>query len=570
MANKNSAIENIINGQLKQGFSELLEVFETDGSDEELIEKLREVFLEPNLEQIHQIFLKNTDFLKEYPYIFTRNYALPEQNRYILFPLDEKLYYCYDKQEKKLFSMEVNSDRETKYFFNDLDKPLFVENEFNEFNLKFLEDNVRDSCDFAGDNHIYLWFENADLFSLLLYYCDLTTLLGKKKFVFLIGEERDKYPIDFKSEFGIDYSGMTPQEIRIEEVKRFCFWYKHAHSGTVFSLGVLGTESYIQAMTGYDFHTYSTVNGKPLYFDEEFKAIMSDPQYVFTYEKLLQITESRKFHIAVDDMKDYLQWLKTHYASQNGYTVKELFCGYFLFHYEKRKLNPRIVPMPLFDPHMWDPSVYNNIVLSFPYYTVLTCVREPIRRFGSSYIVGLVGWNKFQTQYLLGMDYCNTQFLHPSMFSKYYGYRFEDLKTKPEIMCKVICKHLNVPYEDCMLKAEAPMKNNATNEVIKGFDQKALHRDISGILSEFDQLRLKIFYDPILRYYGYPTFPFEEHPLSEDIVKKLFSYPFRFEYINFKHYRNAPPNVLHEWIQEVLQKCWNNNFVSPQLILPTE
>ena len=64
------------------------------------------------------------------------------------------------------------------------------------------------------------------------------------------------------------------------------------------------------------------------------------------------------------------------------YTVKELFCGYFLFQYEKRGLNPRIVPLMLLDPHMWDTSVYNDMVLSFPYHTVLTSMREPVVTFG--------------------------------------------------------------------------------------------------------------------------------------------------------------------------------------------
>ncbi len=571
MADKNNALQIIFNGNFKEGFEELAEAFEAEGSDENLISVLRETFFAPNLEQLVQNFNNNSKQLQEYPFIFEKRFVEPEQNRYVLFPLDESLYYVYDKHEKKLFPIEVNSDRETKYFFKDLDDPLLVENEFNEFNLKFLDDNVRDSRDFAGDNHIYLWYENTDMFSLLLYYCDLKLLLEDRKFVFLIGKGREKYPINFKSEFGIDYSGMVSQNIRLEEVKRFCLWYKHAYSGSALCRGILSEESYIQFISGFNFDTYSTVDGKPLYIDPEFKEIMSNPEYVFTQEKLLEIIESEKFHIAVDNLKDYMQWLKTHYAFQNEFTVKELFCGYFLFQYEKRKINPRIVPMLLFDPHMWDTSIYNNITVSFPYFKVLTCVREPVQCFGRSYIYGLAGWNEFQTKYLLAMDYCHTQFMNSLMLTRYYGFRFEDLKNKPENMCREICKELNVPFESNMLEVEAPMKDKETGEVIKGFDKKSLHRDVSGVLSEFDQLRLKIFYDPILRYYGYPTFPFEEHPLSEDIVRKLFSYPFRFEYANLKLFKNAPsPNVFHEWIQEVIQKYWKQSFTVPKLILPTE
>ena len=42
--------------------------------------------------------------------------------------------------------------------------------------------------------------------------------------------------------------------------------------------------------------------------------------------------------------------------------------------------------MLLFDPHVWNTSVYNAVVSAFPYRTVLTSVREPIMTFGRSYL----------------------------------------------------------------------------------------------------------------------------------------------------------------------------------------
>ena len=74
--------------------------------------------------------------------------------------------------------------------------------------------------------------------------------------------------------------------------------------------------------------------------------------------------------------------------------------------------------MLLFDAHVWNTSVYNAVVSAFPYRTVLTSVREPIMTFGRSYLYGLIGWSKFQTQYILGSDYVHAQFLPPEQIGR--------------------------------------------------------------------------------------------------------------------------------------------------------
>lgn len=181
--------------------------------------------------------------------------------------------------------------------------------------------------------------------------------------------------------------------------------------------------------------------------------------------------------------------------------------------------------------------------------------------------IGIAGWDEFSTKYLLSFDYAHAQFLHPELRSCYYGFRFEDLKTKPESVCRALCKHLNLPYDKVMLETEAPAKSR-DHDVVKGFDSAPLKRDLSACLSDFDRVRLQMFYDPILRYYGYPTFSFQEHPLPENLVRELFKYPFRFEHVNPQIYgKNAPAQeTVHAWVQEILQNCWCKEFISPKLI----
>lgn len=124
-----------------------------------------------------------------------------------------------------------------------------------------------------------------------------------------------------------------------------------------------------------------------------------------------------------------------------------------------------------------------------------------------------------------------------------------------------------------MLETDAPVDSHGRltkNEeavAVRGFDLTPLNRDLSASLSEFDRVRLQMFYEPIHRYYGYPTFSFEEHPLPENLVRELFKYPFRFEGANLKIFKNPPAQeAFHEWIQQILQNCWRQEFIAPRLI----
>lgn len=556
----------------REAFSAFAEIYNgcKDPSERQIVfDILEEAYYLPNVDELRGNYEHNLKLLESYPFFWNKTFHTFEELSFLLFPVSDSqdsLFCSYDKKGKQFCGeYDAKTDKNMRYFFEHPDRALRVKDEDNFYNLTFLNDNVRASEDFAGDNHIYLLYTSLEPLERLMMTCDLEPVLRQQKFVFLIGKKNwNRYPIDFRKEFGIDYTEMEPAPIRIEEVKRVCFWYKHAYSGTVLGLGVFGAASGVQVCSGYSFDTYSKIDGRSLYFSPEFRQVLKDNEAVYTVEQISRIANLPKYHIQLNNLKEYIAWLQQ--SHQDKFTAKDLFVGYFLFQYEGRKLNPRIVPLLLFDPHMWDTSVYNQMILAFPYHSVLTSMREPIMTFARSYLYGLIGWNEFQTKYILASDYYHAQFLPPELLSCYYGFRFEDLKTQPEVVCRAVCKHLNVPFEQQMLETEAPASDREGN-VTKGFDTAPLHRDISAVLSEFDRIRLQMFYEPIHKYYGYPTFSFEEHPISEETVRELFQVPFRFEHINHKMMRNAPPQeVLHEWIQNVVQGAWRKEFSPPQLI----
>lgn len=529
-----------------------------------IMSMLQEAYYQPNKAELRDNYDKNVKALEEYPYFWDKQFDDFSALSFLLFPVSDDSYYLYDKMADRFVGEYDGTTRHRmRYFFDNLDHALRVEDEDNLYNLTFLFDNVRRSEDVAMDNHIYLLYHSWEPLQRVMQVGDLVPILEHQKFVFLMGQKNfDRYPIDFKSEWGVDYGTMKPQPVRIEEIKRICYWYKHAHSGSVLSQGLLGAFTTIQVENGHDFHTFSKFHAHTA--SEKMKTVISNVDGIISIDDLERWIRPEEYDIHLKDLEEYVNHLKNERKENPRYTFKEIFVAYFLFHYNKRKLNSRITPLLFYDPHIWDSSFYTNLILSFPYKTVLTCVREPIMTFMRCCTIGIVGWNDFQDRYILAADYVHAQFLSNKLLPEYYGWRFEDLKRVPDKLLPMVCKHLNVPFESTILQEDVPM-TDCYGHTVKGFDQSPLQYNLEYIMSDFDKLRLQIFYEPIHKYYGYAGFDSEEYPLSEQEVRKLFSYPFRFERLNLC---KTDADQLHERVQWVLQKCWKKNIIVPKLIKP--
>jgi len=535
-----------------------------------VLNMLEEAYYAPNEDELRNNYEKNLAVLKRYPFFWEKSFHKYDELSFRLFPVSDEIYYCYDCENDRFFGKyDAKTRHRMRYFFENLEVALKVTDEDNFYNLNFLNDNVRASEDYAGDNHVYLLYTSLEPLERLMLTCDLEQVLGQKKFVFLIGENNWKrYPINFKNKFSIDYSKMEPTPIRIEELKRFCLFYAHAYSGSILTQAALKMLSNVQLYVGWEFNTQSTAGTQLLFYTQEFRQAITDIYRKYTPDQIEEIVQSGKYVLKLKELGAFLNWLRQRRPKPHEYTVKELFCGYFLFLYEARKLNPRIVPVLLFDPHMGDPNIYNNLIQSFQYHSALTSVREPVVTFARflSYSNLCIGWPDEKAILWLGYDYCHGQILASELRKCYYGIRFEDMKTQPEKVCRALCRNLDIPYEAQMLEADGSFTDAEGNK-ISGFDNRPLHRDVSGVLSQFDQLRLQIFFDPILRYYGYPGFPFEEHPLSDAMVRELFRYPFHLEYVIEKQSNGAiSQSDTHRWVQKMLQGLWKKEIICPEMI----
>ena len=100
------------------------------------------------------------------------------------------------------------------------------------YELEYLNDNVRRSEDIGRENHIYLHYTNWAEFCAHLQCWNLREILESQKIVFLMEEEKSRYPIDFKAEFGKDYSQYPLKPVSFTEINRL-IWHTQlaSHNG---------------------------------------------------------------------------------------------------------------------------------------------------------------------------------------------------------------------------------------------------------------------------------------------------------------------------------------------------
>lgn len=134
---------------------------------------------------------------------------------------------------------------------------------------------------------------------------------------------------------------MRLQKFRVEEMQPICFWYKRGYSGTDFGLHLLNHNRYIMMKQGGGIFYKSYVMRRP-YFQTNLP-----------------------------------QWLKG--LAIGRFTLPYLLRAHFIYKYHRDKphMNPRIVPIILWEPHINTVDIHDSLILNFLYRTVLNSVRNP-------------------------------------------------------------------------------------------------------------------------------------------------------------------------------------------------
>lgn len=211
-------------GDYKLAYSAFVSLYNAGHFRERLMRTIREAFYEPNADELRERYARNLAALEVYPYIFRKDFLPFDELPVVFFPYDDDGYVPYIRAGDRFLDYLAPNDRVvSRSFFGDLEKPVLASDVFSQYELEYLNDNVRKSEWVGRENHIYLHYADWGRFCAYLSVLELEPVLCERKCVFLIGDELSQYPIDFKARFGIDYGELAPRPVGVGEIKRIIF-----------------------------------------------------------------------------------------------------------------------------------------------------------------------------------------------------------------------------------------------------------------------------------------------------------------------------------------------------------
>lgn len=494
-------------GDYRPAYTTFVSLFNRGYYQGELLNLLSQAFYFPNIEGLQKRYQENCRLLQQYPYCFREDFLPFEDLPVWFFPFDDQGYLPYDPQNSR-FGDYVNFDDPVidRYFFQNLEDPILAQDVYSQYQLEYLNDNVRKSEWVGRENHIYLHYTDWSVFCAHLQCLSFKKLLKDKKIVFLIGEEIDQYPIDFQSRFGIDYSQYPVKPIGVQEVNRL-IWHTQlsSHNGGDFFNEIL-----------YGHPNLLTIES--LLFDNVQNTIKDVHQ---------QLKSSRKSMMQVPILRELAKMKKV--------TDKDCLVASFLSDSRcSGHIDPssRIVPALLFQPHFESlvysvqgsddkracilySKQYESIRISpvfqgFKYIKTFT----PMRRITTSYAAAIRFMNNMDVNDgkvmpdELATRLLNRSFMVDPMDRLYRDcvlVRFEDGKLNPTATFNALAKFLDLPYTESMTycSSREGINPESLEGNVKGFDPATVYRTYDDYADDADRAMLEYFMRDAYEQYGY-------------------------------------------------------------------
>ena len=490
----------------------------------ELMDLMTQAFYLPNAEDQKKRYARNCAALAKYPYLFREDFpdfeALPVQ----FFPFNDEGYIPFFKAEHR-FGAYVNFNDPVidRYFFRDLDKPVLARDVFSQYQLEYLNDNVRKSEWVGRENHIYLHYTDWTTFCAYLQCLELRPLLSEKKLVFLMEGEIEQYPIDFHTRFGIDYAQYPVRPIGIGEVTRM-IWHTQ-----------------LAAHNGGDF----------------FNEIFYGHPNLLSYESIM-FDNIQKAVAEVKANWRRVDWLTPRLRRQLSRikrpTDKDFLVALFL---DRQDISgsldhgSRIAPALFFQPHfsnmIYDireselkgaPMLYSEqyeAIRTSPLFHGFRYIKTftPMRRITTSYAASVRFMLDREAQGeevkvvpdVLAERLVNRSFMVDQWDRLYRDsvlVRFEDGKLNPRATFTALAEFLDLPYTESMTycssrKGIAPesLKGNA-----RGFDPATVYRTYDEFANDEERAFLEYFLRDAYEYYGYDFHYYQGEPVDEAWIEQ--------------------------------------------------
>ena len=490
----------------------------------ELMDLMTQAFYLPNAEDQKKRYARNCAALAKYPYLFREDFpdfeALPVQ----FFPFNDEGYIPFFKAEHR-FGAYVNFNDPVidRYFFRDLDKPVLARDVFSQYQLEYLNDNVRKSEWVGRENHIYLHYTDWTTFCAYLQCLELRPLLSEKKLVFLMEGEIEQYPIDFHARFGIDYAQYPVRPIGIGEVTRM-IWHTQ-----------------LAAHNGGDF----------------FNEIIYGHPNLLSYESIM-FDNIQKAVAEVKANWRRVDWLTPRLRRQLSRikrpTDKDFLVALFL---DRQDISgsldhgSRIAPALFFQPHfsnmIYDireselkgaPMLYSEqyeAIRTSPLFHGFRYIKTftPMRRITTSYAASVRFMLDREAQGeevkvvpdVLAERLVNRSFMVDQWDRLYRDsvlVRFEDGKLNPRATFTALAEFLDLPYTESMTYCSSrkgidpeSLKGNA-----RGFDPATVYRTYDEFANDEERAFLEYFLRDAYEYYGYDFHYYQGEPVDEAWIEQ--------------------------------------------------
>lgn len=486
--------------------------------------------------------------------------------------------YLWKRKDQLIsgFYTVTRTDKTTRRFFEDLEKPLLVRNEMNTYHYEYLNDNIRRSDDYGDDNHIYMYYESLELFLAFLHIDDITRYLSQEKFIFILGEEgiKNHYPLDF-SLFGIDYKNIKRKPLGIDEINRlFANLAYFPAAGNDFTYGILDFHKnlltmgqrgipdfaflyiiYFSKKTIQEFENDYRLNTMDSLVHKAISIMLGDSSPVWT-----DIAEDMKFNKEVFWSSLHELWSEDRIPNELEW-MKLLYLGYSLA--LNRNFSSRIIPAIMFNTH-WNvkfSDVRDNrtqlnlaLISKFKYHAMIVPFRYPIVSSASmmshpirdNYVKETKSNSKnanfideFINKYILDFYFKRAFIKADEKKELYRMVRLEDLKLHTKATLISLCEFFDIEWDDKLLEVTYD-GHEAIFDLTSGYDPAPVYKTYYDVCNPFDYYRLEVVMSKYWRHWGYkPRFYKEEINYKKDDILKMFELPFQCEEAHITHFAKS-------------------------------
>ena len=529
---------------------------------EDILPVMIEAFYKPNVRELKSRYERNCRRLKKYPYLFRKDFPSFEELPVLFFPYDDHGFVPYYPDRQRFGDyINFNNPVISRNFFKDLEKPILAGDVYSQYELEYLHDTVRKSEDVGRENHIYLHYTEWKTFCACLQCLNMRPLLDDQKLVFLIEDEITRYPIDFRKEFGIDYSRYSVKRFGVHEINRL-IWHTQlsAHNGGDFFNEV--------------FDSHPNLLSLPSIMMEKMQ------EQIQALADAMNGADSLK--AAKEIFRDWFpETVEELYLMKNRSLKDVMVAAYLNTNMAVSGLNwsARIAPAVFFQPH-FDNIIYmlltdskGNTVLDAPPLEMLHQTPliqgfkyiktfTPLRRFTTSHAASVKFMYEFsllrQKQVAEGENVTvnvvsdviservfNRSFMidpEDRLYKDSILVRFEDGKLNPKATFTALAAFLDLPYTESMLYCSEGGRRDP-HPVTKGFDTAPVYKTYDGYANESERYFIEYFLRDAYAYYGYDFHYYDGAPVDEEKLETLIS---NFTVIN--HYIRLTWRVFFEYM----------------------